>query len=98
MLQIAQGVIEAEAIQAEEEKNRYMDENVPSLSVPGSMQELQVWKAVVVDQPMESYWVCRFLLQPHYNTTDSANHGPDDQLTYSIRGVKVRVEQNQAGL
>ncbi|XP_045564437.1 troponin I, fast skeletal muscle-like [Salmo salar] len=41
MLQIAQGVIEAEAIQAEEEKNRYMDENVPSLSVPGSMQELQ---------------------------------------------------------
>lgn len=42
MLQIAQWVIEAEAIQAEEEKNRYMDENVPSLSVPGSMQELQV--------------------------------------------------------
>ncbi|XP_014032054.1 troponin I, fast skeletal muscle-like [Salmo salar] len=41
MLQIAQWVIEAEAIQAEEEKNRYMDENVPSLSVPGSMQELQ---------------------------------------------------------
>ncbi|XP_071256606.1 troponin I, fast skeletal muscle-like [Salvelinus alpinus] len=41
MLQIAQGFIEAEAIQAEEDKNRYMDENVPSLSVPGSMQELQ---------------------------------------------------------
>ncbi|XP_045075215.1 troponin I, fast skeletal muscle-like isoform X1 [Coregonus clupeaformis] len=41
MLQIAQGLIEAEAIQAEEEKNRYMDENVPSLSIPGHMQELQ---------------------------------------------------------
>ncbi|XP_036819906.1 troponin I, fast skeletal muscle [Oncorhynchus mykiss] len=41
MLQIAQGFIEAEAIQAEEDKNSYMDENVPSLSVPGSMQELQ---------------------------------------------------------
>ncbi|XP_055754879.1 troponin I, fast skeletal muscle-like [Salvelinus fontinalis] len=41
ILQIAQGLIEAEAIQAEEDKNRYMDENVPSLSVPGSMQELQ---------------------------------------------------------
>ncbi|XP_071244868.1 troponin I, fast skeletal muscle-like [Salvelinus alpinus] len=41
ILQIAQGLIEAEAIQTEEEKNRYMDENVPSLSVPGSMQELQ---------------------------------------------------------
>ncbi|XP_045074960.1 troponin I, fast skeletal muscle-like isoform X2 [Coregonus clupeaformis] len=42
MLQIAQGLIEAEAIQAEEEKNRYMDENVPSLSIPGHMQELQI--------------------------------------------------------
>ncbi|XP_042174397.1 troponin I, fast skeletal muscle-like isoform X2 [Oncorhynchus tshawytscha] len=42
MLQIAQGFIEAEAIQAEEDKNSYMDENVPSLSVPGSMQELQI--------------------------------------------------------
>ncbi|XP_036837493.1 troponin I, fast skeletal muscle-like isoform X1 [Oncorhynchus mykiss] len=41
MLQIAQEFIEAEAIQAEEDKNSYMDENVPSLSVPGSMQELQ---------------------------------------------------------
>ncbi|XP_064841565.1 troponin I, fast skeletal muscle-like [Oncorhynchus masou masou] len=41
MLQIAQGFIEAEAIQAEEDKNSYMDENVPSLSVPESMQELQ---------------------------------------------------------
>ncbi|XP_070985577.1 troponin I, fast skeletal muscle-like [Oncorhynchus clarkii lewisi] len=41
MLQIAQGFIEAEAIQAEEDKNSYMDENVPSLSVPGSIQELQ---------------------------------------------------------
>ncbi|XP_064841572.1 troponin I, fast skeletal muscle-like, partial [Oncorhynchus masou masou] len=41
MLQIAQGFIEAEAIQAEEDKNSYMDENVPSLSVPESLQELQ---------------------------------------------------------
>nr|XP_046191279.1 troponin I, fast skeletal muscle-like [Oncorhynchus gorbuscha] len=41
MLQIAQGFIEAEAIQAEEDKNSYMDENVPSFSVPESMQELQ---------------------------------------------------------
>ncbi|XP_064868547.1 troponin I, fast skeletal muscle-like [Oncorhynchus nerka] len=41
MLQIAQGFIEAEAIQAEEDKNIYMDENVPSFSVPESMQELQ---------------------------------------------------------
>uniref|UniRef100_A0AAZ3STI8 Troponin I, fast skeletal muscle-like n=1 Tax=Oncorhynchus tshawytscha TaxID=74940 RepID=A0AAZ3STI8_ONCTS len=67
MLQIAQGFIEAEAIQAEEDKNSYMDENVPSLSVPGSMQELQV-----LHVPMESYCVCRFLLQTHYNITDSA--------------------------
>ena len=67
MLQIAQEFIEAEAIQAEEDKNSYMDENVPSLSVPGSMQELQVPHLT-----MERYCVCRFLLQTHYNITDSA--------------------------
>ncbi|XP_010896271.1 troponin I, fast skeletal muscle-like [Esox lucius] len=41
LLQIAHGLIQAEAIQALEDKNRYMEENVPSLSIPGSMEELQ---------------------------------------------------------
>ncbi|KAJ7994552.1 hypothetical protein DPEC_G00250650 [Dallia pectoralis] len=41
LLQIAHGLIQAEAVQAEEDKNRYMEENVPSLSIPGSMEDLQ---------------------------------------------------------
>ncbi|KAI4881044.1 hypothetical protein NFI96_008512 [Prochilodus magdalenae] len=41
MLQIAQGLLEAEAAEAEEEKQRYMEENCPTLSLPGTMQELQ---------------------------------------------------------
>ncbi|XP_072527389.1 troponin I, fast skeletal muscle-like [Salminus brasiliensis] len=41
MLQIAQGLLEAEAAEAEQEKQRYMEENCPSLSLPGTMQELQ---------------------------------------------------------
>ncbi|KAK6294065.1 hypothetical protein J4Q44_G00348950 [Coregonus suidteri] len=53
MLQIAQGLIEAEAIQAEEEKNRYMDENVPSLSIPGHMQELQIEDLKIPSQDLK---------------------------------------------
>ncbi|KAL7833863.1 hypothetical protein AOLI_G00288230 [Acnodon oligacanthus] len=41
MLQIAQGFLEAEAAEAEQEKQRYMEENCPSLSLPGTMQDLQ---------------------------------------------------------
>ncbi|XP_030620482.1 troponin I, fast skeletal muscle-like isoform X2 [Chanos chanos] len=41
MLQIAQGLLEAEAAEAAQEKERYMEENCPDLSLPGTMQELQ---------------------------------------------------------
>ncbi|XP_015460204.2 troponin I, fast skeletal muscle [Astyanax mexicanus] len=40
MLQIAQGLLEAEAAETEKEKEKYMDENCPTLSLPGSMQEM----------------------------------------------------------
>lgn len=42
LLQIGQAMLEEEAQEAEEEKMKYMEENCPSLSVPGCMQELQV--------------------------------------------------------
>ncbi|KAI1889876.1 hypothetical protein AGOR_G00167430 [Albula goreensis] len=41
MLSIAQSMLEAEAAEAEQEKQRYMEENCPPLSLPGTMQELQ---------------------------------------------------------
>ncbi|XP_030649170.1 troponin I, fast skeletal muscle-like [Chanos chanos] len=41
LLQIAQSLLEAEAAEAENEKERYMEENCPEISLPGSMQELQ---------------------------------------------------------
>ncbi|XP_036390796.1 troponin I, fast skeletal muscle-like [Megalops cyprinoides] len=41
MLQIAASMLEAEAAEAEAEKTRYMEENCPPLSLPGTMQELQ---------------------------------------------------------
>ncbi|KAL1271213.1 hypothetical protein QQF64_030229 [Cirrhinus molitorella] len=41
LLQIAHGLLEEEAAEAEQEKQRYMEENCPALSMPGSMQELQ---------------------------------------------------------
>ncbi len=42
LLQIAHGILEEEAAEAEQEKQRYMEENCPDLSLPGSMQELLV--------------------------------------------------------
>lgn len=42
MLSIAKGLLEAEAKQKEEERRTYMEENCPPLSLPGSLQELQV--------------------------------------------------------
>lgn len=42
LLQIAHGLLEEEAAEAEQEKQQYMEENCPALSLPGSMQELQV--------------------------------------------------------
>uniref|UniRef100_A0A673IJC5 Troponin I type 2b (skeletal, fast), tandem duplicate 1 n=1 Tax=Sinocyclocheilus rhinocerous TaxID=307959 RepID=A0A673IJC5_9TELE len=41
LLQIAHGLLEEEASEAEQEKQRYMEENCPDLSLPGSMQALQ---------------------------------------------------------
>ncbi|KAL6461768.1 hypothetical protein MHYP_G00299130 [Metynnis hypsauchen] len=41
ILQIAQGLLEAEAAEAEQEKQRYMDETCPSLSLSGTVQDLQ---------------------------------------------------------
>ncbi|KAG5849232.1 troponin I, fast skeletal muscle-like [Anguilla rostrata] len=41
MLAIAKDLLEAEAAEAEEERKRYMEENCPALSLPGSTQELQ---------------------------------------------------------
>ncbi|RXN17317.1 troponin fast skeletal muscle-like isoform X2 [Labeo rohita] len=41
LLQIAHGLLEEEAAEAEQEKQRYMEENCPALSMPGNMQELQ---------------------------------------------------------
>ncbi|XP_062405185.1 troponin I, fast skeletal muscle-like isoform X2 [Sardina pilchardus] len=41
MLQRGQQLLEAEAKQAEEDKERYMEESCPSLDLPTCMQELQ---------------------------------------------------------
>ncbi|CAB1460217.1 unnamed protein product [Pleuronectes platessa] len=41
LLQIAETILEEEAQEAEKEKMKHMEENCPSLSVPGCMQELQ---------------------------------------------------------
>ncbi|XP_051579941.1 troponin I, fast skeletal muscle-like [Myxocyprinus asiaticus] len=41
LLQIAYGILEEETAEAEQEKQRYMQENCPALSLPGNMQGLQ---------------------------------------------------------
>ncbi|KAM9765265.1 troponin I, fast skeletal muscle-like [Menidia menidia] len=41
VLQIGKSILEEEAREAEREKRRYMEENCPSLSIPGCMHELQ---------------------------------------------------------
>ncbi|XP_048828558.1 troponin I, fast skeletal muscle-like [Brienomyrus brachyistius] len=41
VLQIAKSLLEAEASELEAEKAQYMSENCPSMSLPGSLQELQ---------------------------------------------------------
>ncbi|CAM4525918.1 unnamed protein product [Leuciscus chuanchicus] len=40
-LQIAHGLLEEQAAEEEQEKQRYMEDNCPTLSLPGSMQDLQ---------------------------------------------------------
>uniref|UniRef100_A0A3Q1CHU2 Troponin I2, fast skeletal type n=3 Tax=Amphiprion ocellaris TaxID=80972 RepID=A0A3Q1CHU2_AMPOC len=41
LLHIGQAMLEEEAQEAEREKMKYMEENCPCLSIPGSMQDLQ---------------------------------------------------------
>ncbi|XP_039544509.1 troponin I, fast skeletal muscle-like [Pimephales promelas] len=41
LLQIAHGLLEDEAAEKEQEKQRYMEENCPTPSLPGCMQDLQ---------------------------------------------------------
>lgn len=41
MLQIAQGMLEQEAVEKEEDKQRYMEENCPAFSNTGCIAELQ---------------------------------------------------------
>ncbi|MFT7814361.1 troponin I, fast skeletal muscle-like [Arapaima gigas] len=41
MLSIAKSLLEAERAESEAERKRYMEENCPPLSLPGSLQELQ---------------------------------------------------------
>ncbi|XP_053721116.1 troponin I, fast skeletal muscle-like [Synchiropus splendidus] len=41
LLQIGEKLLEEERQEAEEDKMRYMEENCPTLSLPGTMQELQ---------------------------------------------------------
>ncbi|KAK7170297.1 hypothetical protein R3I94_000507 [Phoxinus phoxinus] len=41
LLQIAHGLLEEEAAEEEQEKQQYMEDNCPTLSLPGSMQDLQ---------------------------------------------------------
>ncbi|XP_028813068.1 troponin I, fast skeletal muscle-like [Denticeps clupeoides] len=41
MLQIAKGLLEAEAVQVVEDRKCYMQEYCPEVSMPGSLQELQ---------------------------------------------------------
>lgn len=43
MLSIAKGLLEEEERQREEDRHSYMAENCPPVSMPRSMQELQVW-------------------------------------------------------
>lgn len=42
LLQIGTMMLEEEAQEAEQEKMKHMEENCPSLSIPGCMPELQV--------------------------------------------------------
>lgn len=42
MLSIAKGLLEEEEREREEERTRYMAESCPAVSMPRSMQELQV--------------------------------------------------------
>ncbi|KAF3855339.1 hypothetical protein F7725_023394 [Dissostichus mawsoni] len=42
MLSIAKGLLEEEAKEQEEERSRYMEESCPPVSMPRSMQEMQI--------------------------------------------------------
>lgn len=43
MLSIAKGLLEAEAVAAEETRQTYMEETCPPLDLGGSMADLQVY-------------------------------------------------------
>ncbi len=58
LLQIAHGILEEEAAEAEQEKQRYMEENCPDLSLPGSMQELLVHTDTHTHTGFHVLWGC----------------------------------------
>ncbi|XP_076863808.1 troponin I, fast skeletal muscle-like [Brachyhypopomus gauderio] len=80
MLQIAQGLLEAEAEEADQEKERYMEDHCPSLSLPGSMQELQD--------------LCRKLHQ-QIDSVDEQRYDMESKVTKSdkeIEDLKLKVQ------
>ncbi len=60
-LQIARGLLEEEAAEAEQEKQRYMDENCTVLSLPGNMQELQVHTNTHTHTHTHTHWLPCFM-------------------------------------
>lgn len=55
MLSIAKGLLEEEDREREEERERYMDECCPPLSVPRTLQELQVRVKPTVESPLPQH-------------------------------------------
>ncbi|XP_016120527.1 troponin I, fast skeletal muscle-like, partial [Sinocyclocheilus grahami] len=80
LLQIAHGLLEEEAAEAEQEKQRFMDENCPVLSLPGSMQEIQE--------------LCRMLHQ-QIDAVDEQRYDMESKVAKSnkeIEDLKIKVQ------
>ncbi|XP_016299415.1 troponin I, fast skeletal muscle-like isoform X1 [Sinocyclocheilus anshuiensis] len=80
LLQIAHGLLEEEAAEAEQEKQRFMDENCPGLSLPGSMQEIQE--------------LCRMLHQ-QIDAVDEQRYDMESKVAKSnkeIEDLKIKVQ------
>ncbi|KAM3877465.1 troponin I, fast skeletal muscle-like [Diretmus argenteus] len=80
LLQIGEMMLEQEALEAKEQKRRYMEERCPPLSIPGSVQELQE--------------LCR-KLHIDIDTVDEERYDMDSKVSKSnkeIEDLRIKVQ------
>ncbi|XP_033972264.1 troponin I, fast skeletal muscle-like, partial [Trematomus bernacchii] len=105
MLQISQTILEEEAREAKREKIRHMEENCPSVSIPGTMPDLQIDDLRMKVQDLKGKFKKPALKRVRMSADDmlaallGSKHKVSMDLRANLKQVKkeVKEEEKQTG-